>query len=225
MSNESINPFQDVSGTKYCLIEPPVGVVVLTSENETDRTISHQNWLSTIGKNVPYISEIDSGDIINIKLRFNRYARVYYTLATSECTIKNEWIEAINQYQGYVDDTRWVVYENTIAGYLDEDQPEIHQITLAVDEPAFLPEFYYNQNVHALQDVKAIIYERIDASQCFTAVLSDRNIETREEIYKIELQMFENFPHGNFRFSVRCIPNKSDIDSYIKTKNLLYYKE
>jgi hypothetical protein len=225
MSNESINLFQDESGTKYCLIEPPVGMLVSASVNETDRTISHQSWLSAIGKNISYISEIDSGDIFNIKMRFNRYARVYYTLATSECNNKNEWIEAINQYQGYVDDTHWVVYENTIAGYLDEDQPEFHKIALTVDEPALLPEVYYNQKVYRLQDVKAIIYERIDDSQCFTAVLSDRNIETRGEIYKIELQMFENFPHGNFRFSVRCIPNKSDIDSYIKFRNLLFYKE
>jgi hypothetical protein len=224
MSNDSISPFQDVSGAKYCLIEPPVGIVP-ASENETDRTISQQKWLSSIDKNLPYVSEIDSGDIINIKLRFNRYARVYYTLATSECNIKKEWIEAINQYQGYVNNSQWTVYENTIAGYLNEDQPEIHKITLTVDEPAFLPEVFYNQNVHALQDVKAIILERIDDSQCFTAVLSDRNIETREEIYKIELQMFEKFPHGNFRFSVRCIPSKSDIDSYIKTKNLLFYEE
>lgn len=225
MPNEAIKQFQDLSSTKYCLIEPPVSIVVPASENEADRTISHQSWLSAIGTNTPYFSEIDSGDIINIKLRFNRYARVYYTLATSECNIKNEWIGAINRYQGYVDHTHWATLENTIAGYTDEYQPEIHNISFAIDEPAILPEVYYNQNVHVLRDVNAIIYEKIDESQFFTTILSDRNIETREEIYKVELQMFENFPDGNFRFSVRCIPSKIEIDSYIKSKNLLYYKE
>ena len=35
MPNEAVNQFQDVSGTKYCLIEPAVGVVVTAKNLKT----------------------------------------------------------------------------------------------------------------------------------------------------------------------------------------------
>jgi hypothetical protein len=219
MPDEAFSQSQDNSGRQDCLIGSPADGVVFISGDETEKTVSYQNWLSTLAKPKPYYYEINSGDIFDIKAIFNRYARVYYTLATFECNVKTDWIEAIDQYQGYFNQ----IYKNTIADYVDEYQPEIYMVSIGVDEPSFKPEDLYTQNIHTLQDVKAIIYEILNDSQNFTTVLSKRNVETREQIYKTELQMFENFPRLNLRFSVRCITNESDIDSYIKNKKLLYY--
>ena len=220
MPDEAFSQSQDDLGRQDCLIGSHADDVVLVSGDETEKTISYQDWLSTLAKPKPYYYEINSGDILDIKGNFNRYARFYYTLATFECNVKTDWTRAIEQYQGYFNQ----IYENTIAGYVDEYQPEIHTVPIGVDEPSFTPKDLYTQNIHTLQDVKVIIYEILNDSQNFTTVLSKRNVETREQIYKTELQMFENFPLLNFQFSVRCITNENDIDSYIKNKELLYYK-
>lgn len=224
MPDEAFVQSNEISATQHSLIGTLKDVRISNLENEADKTIPHQNWLSKLSRAMPYYSEIDSGDVLNIKANYNRYAKVYYTLATLECSVKNEWIVALEHDQGYFYQTYLIESENTITGYAIENQPEIYT-SIDVDETSVKAEDFYTQNVHNLPDVKAIVKEKLNDSQYFTTVLSKRNIETREQIYKIELQVFKNFPREYFRFSVRCIANKSDIGYYIINKKLLYYVE
>jgi len=224
MPNESFLQVNNISVTQHCLIGTPSDLRANNIEDETDKTEPYQNWLSGIAKAIPYYSVIDSGDVHSVRVNYNRYAKVYYTLATLECNVKKEWTETLKQYQGYFDQKNLFEYENTISEYSNENQPEVNIVSILADETIMKAEDFYTQKVHTFPDVKAVIYERLNNSQHFTTVLNRRNIKTREQIYKIELKMFENYSSEDFQFFVRSIPFKNDIDSYIKNKKLLYYK-
>ncbi len=86
------------------------------------------------------------------------------------------------------------------------------------------PEKYYTYKVSKLQDIEAIVFYESENIKRFTTILSKRNIEVRDRIYDIELEMFEKYLDLNFYFVVDNITKPTDLNSLITGKRVLYHK-
>lgn len=84
-------------------------------------------------------------------------------------------------------------------------------------------EFSYVNLLHQLPSVKAIVCEVTSDVKYLTTILDNRNLETREKIYDIEIQMFDLYPNKQFEFSVCHFDSQKDIDIFIKNKKILFY--
>ena len=142
MQDEAFIQLDDLSVPQHCLISAFRDVEVVNLQNDAYKTIPHQGWLSGLGKVMPYYSELDSGDILRIKGNYNLYAQVHYTLATFECSVKIEWIEALVQYQGHFSEIDLVETENTITEFTIENQPEIFSVLVTADETSIKPSVF-----------------------------------------------------------------------------------
>lgn len=85
-------------------------------------------------------------------------------------------------------------------------------------------EYTYLELIHGLPSVKAIVCESISNIKHFITVLNKRDIETREEIYKVEMKMFDMYPNKQFQFSIYHFQNQKDLDIFIRNKNILYFE-
>ena len=85
------------------------------------------------------------------------------------------------------------------------------------------PENYYTEEIAYLPNVKAIIYQKISKVKHITTILNERNLETREYIYKVEMLIFESFPNQQFHFSIICYNEPHELDELIKGKDIFFF--
>lgn len=85
-------------------------------------------------------------------------------------------------------------------------------------------EYTYLELIHGLRSVKAIVCESISDIKHFITILDKRDIETREEIYKVEMKLFDLYPNKQIQFSIYSFQNQKDLDIFIKNKKLLYFE-
>lgn len=86
-------------------------------------------------------------------------------------------------------------------------------------------EYTYLELIHGLPSVKAIVCEPISNIKHFITILNKRDIETREEIYRVEMKMFDMYPNKQFQFSIYHFQIQKDLDTFIKNKNILYFEQ
>lgn len=86
------------------------------------------------------------------------------------------------------------------------------------------PENFYLQSICNLPNVEAIICEILPDAKHFITILSKRDLETREKIYNIEMEMFDSYKDKQFRFSVNYIHKQHELNLLIKNKKVLFHK-
>lgn len=86
------------------------------------------------------------------------------------------------------------------------------------------PENYYTYKVSKFNNIEAIVFNELDNVKCFKAILSKRDLEVRDKIYDIELEMFEQYPDQKYYFIVDYITKSNELDSLVKNKKVLYLK-
>lgn len=122
----------------------------------------------------------------------------------------------INEYESLysqVNLTASSYYESYLEDYLEN----------CLHSPSYPAEYFYASHVAKVEGVKAIVLEKSGDSEHFITVLSVRDFGVREEIYNIEMKMFDIYEGKEFAFSIMTLPEDRDIDSFISGKNLLYY--
>lgn len=156
---------------------------------------------------------IDGKELWSFKFQKKYYENAIKMLIAGESYKK--WHDKI--YSTILDiQQTYVVWENLldkISNYLVEDR---HLI--------ISPENFYITKVCDLPNIEAIAYEILTEAKHFMTILSKRDVETREKIYNIEMEMFATFKNDSFKFSVNYIHNPNELDSIIKNKNVLFHK-
>lgn len=83
---------------------------------------------------------------------------------------------------------------------------------------------FYIQKVKNLPNVRAILSEALPDSKHLLTVLNVRNLDTRERIYEIEMQMYDNYPNGKYTFSIKHIQDSHELHLFLKDKTALLVK-
>lgn len=87
------------------------------------------------------------------------------------------------------------------------------------------PENFYLQKVSKLPNIEAITYEDLSHIKYFTTILSKRDIDIREHIYDIEMEMFTLYPDSQFNFSVTYLRKPNSLGVLIRNKRVLFHKD
>ena len=86
------------------------------------------------------------------------------------------------------------------------------------------PEVFFINRVHNLPNIEAVVRHVFHDYSHFITVLSYRDIEVRDKLYNIELEMFEEFPDCRFYFTVSWLSDNNNLITFIKNKEVLFYK-
>ena len=87
-----------------------------------------------------------------------------------------------------------------------------------------MEEFYYEHICH-LPGVEAILCETLSDITHFITILSTRDVETREKIYRVELNLFELYQDSQVTFSVSYLHNSGDLHTFSNNKKVLFQKQ
>ncbi len=85
------------------------------------------------------------------------------------------------------------------------------------------PESFYLHQVKRLSKVEIILVDNAEETKHFITILNEKSQVTREEIYEIEMRMFDFF-ETKLSFSILHLKHSHDILNLIKDKTVLYYK-
>lgn len=86
------------------------------------------------------------------------------------------------------------------------------------------PAEFYCQQICRLPGVEAILQEYQPDVTHFITILAHRDLETREKIYAVEMEMFAAYPHLALTFSVSYLPTPHDVSMFLKHRHVLFQK-
>jgi len=84
---------------------------------------------------------------------------------------------------------------------------------------------FYHEHIRHLPGVEAILCETLSDITHFLTILSARDVETREKIYRVEMDMFDGYKNTQLTFSVSYLHNPEDLYMFIKNRNVLFLKQ
>lgn len=84
---------------------------------------------------------------------------------------------------------------------------------------------FYREHIRHLPGVEAILCETLSDITHFMTILSTRDVETREKIYSVEMQMFDVYTNDQLTFSVSYLHHPENLYMFIKNKNVLFLKQ
>lgn len=90
------------------------------------------------------------------------------------------------------------------------------------------PNYFYLENVKNLDNVEYILKEKTGNSYHFITIINKENEKTRNQIYNVELAMYEKYEKYkkyNFKFSIYQVSEEDEINIMIRGKNILFRKE
>jgi hypothetical protein len=118
--------------------------------------------------------------------------------------------------------------QNDLMATLGKEQEEPEELFLSLKGRkslrASMEEFYYEHICH-LPGVEAILCEALSDITHFITILSTRDVETREKIYSVELNLFELYQDSQVTFSVSYLHNSGDLHTFSNHKKVLFQKQ
>jgi len=115
--------------------------------------------------------------------------------------------------------------EDTYTSDKYEDYHEVHLTFYQYEKYNISPETYYVREISNLSNVEAITTGSFNNYKHFKTILNKRDVEIREKIYKVELEMHEIFENETFVFSIDHLENSQELNTFIKDKSVLFYKQ